>query len=147
MAQSSYVRPRTFYIERLLQTYAPSGVPPSFKSTNTPAEASLPQLVAEALISDTEPPASELRNFQAIIGSLLYCATHTRPDVAYAVALLCRAMSRPTPDLYQATLRVLYYLYTHRHIGLRYEPNAAPMSGYSDLDCTVKHSKSGFVFQ
>ena len=63
-----------------------------------------------------------------------------------AVALLCRAMSQPTPELYQAAMRVLYYLHTHRHIGLRYEPSRSPLSGFSDSDWAVKHSTSGFVF-
>ena len=55
---------------------------------------------------------AELRAYQAmyIAGSLLYCATHTRPDVAYAAGMLCRAMSRPTPALYKSALRVLYYI-------------------------------------
>ena len=63
---------------------------------------------------------------------------HTRPDVAYAVGMLCRAMSRPTPALYKAALRVLYYLYRHRHIGLRYEPSAKALEGYSDSDWAVR---------
>ena len=136
----------TGYIERMVESYTPSGVPSSFRSTDTPADVRLPQLVEEALASESEPSPSELSAFQAILGSLLYCATHTRPDVAYAVALLCRVMSRPTPALHQAALRVLYYLYTHRHIGLRYEPCRSPMGGYSDSDWAIRHSTTGFVF-
>ena len=57
-----------------------------------------------------------LRRYQALVGALLYCATNTRPDVAYAVAMLCRAMSCPTEELYESALRVLYYLHRHREL-------------------------------
>ena len=55
-------------------------------------------------------------------------------------------MSRPTPMLYQAALRVLSYLYRHRHIGLRYEPSPKSLEGFSDSDWAVRHSTSGYVF-
>ena len=56
--------------------------------------------------------AKLLKDYQSLIGSLLYCAVNTRPDVAFAVGLLCRAMGRPIPELYEAALRVLFYLST-----------------------------------
>ena len=59
--------------------------------------------------------------------------------MAFAVGMLARAMGKPTPQLYSAALRVLYYLDHHKHVGLRFQPNAAPMPGMSD----VKHSTLG----
>jgi hypothetical protein len=43
-------------------------------------------------------------------------------------------------------LRVLYYLDRHADVGLRFEADAADMSGMTDSDWAVKHSTSGFVF-
>ena len=80
------------------------------------------------------------------MGGLLYAATNTRPDVAYAVGLLCRAMSKPTKDLFDAALRVLGYLNRHKHIGLCYEASNGPIFGMTDSDWAVKHSTSGYVF-
>ena len=92
------------------------------------------------LINDTQPSAGTY-------GSLLYAATNTRPDIAYAVGMLRRAMGKPTPpDLYAAGLRVVAYLAHHKHIGLRYECDQVPLSGMSDADWAVRHSTSGFVF-
>ena len=71
---------------------------------------------------------------------------NTRPDVAYAVGMLCRAMGKPTPDLYLDALRVLYYLHQHRDIGLRYGASDLDLSGMSDSDWAVRHSTTGYVF-
>ena len=55
-------------------------------------------------------------------------------------------MSRLTPELYSAALRVLHYLYRHRHIGLKYSRSRVPLDGYTDSDWAVRHSTSGCVF-
>ena len=72
---------------------------------------------------------------------------NTRPDVAYSVGMLCRAMAKPTPELHDDALRVLGYLYRTRELGLRYQADRKPVSGMSDSDWGVKHSTSGFVFK
>ena len=55
-------------------------------------------------------------------------------------------MGKPTPELYDAALRGLYYLDNHKHVGLTYERNDERMSGFSDSDWAVKHSTTGYVF-
>ena len=56
-------------------------------------------------------------------------------------------MGKPTPELYQAALRVLAYLYRTRHLGLRYEGRAgSKLVGFSDSDWGVRHSTSGHTF-
>ena len=45
--------------------------------------------------------------------------TSTRPDVAYVVGMLCRAMSYPIPVLLEAAERVLAYLIRNKDVGLR----------------------------
>ena len=77
----------------------------------------------------------------------LYASINTRPDIAYATSYLCRAMSRPSPDLYDAALRVLFYLHRNREIGLCYVADGKPLRGMTDADWAVKHSTSGWVFR
>eukprot|EP00965_Chrysotila_dentata_P028131 935472-Pleurochrysis_carterae.AAC.1 len=95
----------------------PDGVPSSVRPSHAPAADDLPQLVNAAMAAkqDSPPPPDLLKQYQSLVGALLYCSTQTRPDVAYAVGMLCRAMSCPTPTLLDAAHRVLAYLYHHQH--------------------------------
>ena len=137
---------QTSYIEKLASQWLPDGIPSCIHVNSSPHSESLPDLVLQAL-SCVEPVNPELlQRYQSLVGSLLYAATSTRPDIAYAVGMLCRAMSKPTPDLFDAGLRVVAYLSHHKYIGLRYEKDQKPLSGMSDADWAVKHSTSGYVF-
>merc|ERR1711965_526373 len=60
--------------------------------------------------------------------------------------MLCRAMAKPTPELFGAAVRVLEYLHRTRTLGLRYEATTQRLDGYSDSDWAVRHSTSGQVF-
>jgi len=42
--------------------------------------------------STSDIDAEFLRRYQSLVGTLLYCSGNTRPDVAFAVGMLCRAM-------------------------------------------------------
>ena len=135
------------YIEKLVSTWFPDGVPPTVQSNQTPASNELPQLVADALVNTDARDPADIKRYQSLVGALLYASTNTRPDVAYAVGMLCRAMAKPTPELFTAAMRVLGYLHRTKHIGLRYKYDGKPASGMSDSDWGVKHSTSGFVFR
>ena len=136
------------YIEKLMQAFCPDGVPPSFQKNKAPCSKDIGQLVADALVGELCTDRDLLREYQSLVGALLYCSTQTRPDVAYAVGMLSRAMGRPTPELLKEGKRVLHYLYLHRDVGLRYvADDFTPLYGMTDSDWAVKHSTSGYVFK
>jgi hypothetical protein len=122
------------------------GVPPYGDGGNA-GSPELAQLVSDAQAGEATAAPDTLRMFQSVVGSLLYCAVHTRPDICYATSMLCRVMSKPTPELLHEALRVLAYLYHWRELGLTYERSLAPLAGYSDSDWAERHSTSGFVFK
>eukprot|EP00965_Chrysotila_dentata_P217943 6190314-Pleurochrysis_carterae.AAC.1 len=138
------------YIRHLLDTYLPDGVPTSFHRDHAPAADDLPKLVdAARTIKErgTAPDAALRTAYQSLVGALLYCSTQTRPDIAYAVGMLCRTMSCPTLDMLNAAKRVLCYLSHHRSVGLRYaRVDNQPLTGFSDSDWATRHSTSGHVF-
>jgi hypothetical protein len=61
-------------------------------------------------IDSPKVPDDKRQEYQALIGTLLYIARFTRPDVLTAVARLCRFASAPTEDHVKSAQRVLAYL-------------------------------------
>lgn len=105
----------------------------------------------------SEPLSNETKTeYASLVGSLLYVALATRPDIQYAVSVLCRFMHNPTRNHLKAALRVLNYLNKTRTFGLLYrlngnELNSLRITGYSDSnfanDPTDYISTYGFTFQ
>ena len=63
------------YMERLCQTWFFDGVCSTVQSNQTPADLTLPQLVADALVLEDERDAADVKRLQSIVGVLLYAAT------------------------------------------------------------------------
>jgi hypothetical protein len=63
---------------------------------------------------------SEINSYQRKIGSLLYAAVTTRPDIAFATSRLSRFLTNPGPSHHAAADRVLLYLSRHRTLGLQF---------------------------
>lgn len=107
-----------------------------------------------------EPGESEAgnhsNNFASLIGSLMYAAVATRPDIAFTVNRLASFTANPTMCHWTAAKHVLRYLKGTKDVGITYsKPESEIMvgqnclNGYSDAsftnnyDCT---SVSGYVF-
>ncbi|KXZ50459.1 hypothetical protein GPECTOR_16g633 [Gonium pectorale] len=133
------------YTAELLERYRLSDA--KARSTPLPAGARLlPADDGEPLLADG---GSEYR---AIIGSLNYLATSTRPDIAQAISALARYMAAPTQSHLRLAYGVLRYLAGTRSFGLRFSANspANAFTGYSDSDWagdpTTRRSTTGYVF-
>ena len=73
--------------------------------------------------------------YQALVGSLLYLSTRTRPDIAYAVNSVARYCANPTNDHHTAVKGILRYLNGTHNLGLLYRgDDCSEMKGYSDAD-------------
>jgi len=139
---------QTAYIDKLTKEWFPEGPPAHVQLNSVPHPENIRELVIHATGEGAAPADPTLINkYCKLVGALLYAATSTRPDIAYATSMLCRAMSKPTDELLAAALRVLAYLSRHKQVGLRYTPCTRPLEGFADADWAVRHSQSGFVFQ
>ena len=78
-----------------------------------------PQNDAEALEMQQYP-------YISVVGSLMYLAVTTRPDIAYAAGVLARFSSNPGPANWQAAKHVLRYLKGTTHHKLVYQPSTSP---------------------
>jgi transposase InsO family protein len=82
--------------------------------------------------------ASEMRQvpYISVVGSLMYLAVTTRPDIAYAAGVLARFNSNPGPAHWQAAKHVLRYLKGTMDYKIAYQPSDSPepFITYSDAD-------------
>ena len=87
--------------------------------------------------------------YQSVVGSLMYLATCTRPDIAFAVGMLARFSSKPNRSHWTAAKRVLRYLKGTNNLGILYKGDSG-MHGYSDADwagdADDRKSTSGYLF-
>jgi hypothetical protein len=59
-------------------------------------------------------------SFPTLVGSVIHAMVHTRPDIAYAVSFLSRAMSRAELWHYKAMRHLLMYMVKTKELGLHY---------------------------
>ena len=81
-----------------------------------------PTLSGEKLHATQEgdKPPSESWSYPSILGGVLYVANLTRPDIAFAANRLTRYLRKPNDTHCQALKRLVRYMYTTKHIGIRY---------------------------
>ncbi|GJP86187.1 hypothetical protein CLOP_g16244 [Closterium sp. NIES-67] len=68
--------------------------------------------------------SEDQRQFQSMVGSLLYAAVHTRPDISFAVGQLARVVQNPTEEQCGAAERVVRYLKSYPTVGVQYSASA-----------------------
>ncbi|CAI7829402.1 unnamed protein product [Closterium sp. NIES-53] len=68
--------------------------------------------------------AEEQQQFQSLVGSLLYAAVHTRPDISFSVGQLARVVQNPSEEQVDAAEHVVKYLNSHPSIGVQYSASA-----------------------
>ncbi|KAE8219279.1 hypothetical protein CF326_g8990 [Tilletia indica] len=111
----------------------------------TPLPADLPTREGE--------PFPDRRRYQALIGSLLWVAIATRPDIAFSVGYLGRHSADPTYEHWEAGLRVVRNLDDTHTVGLWYPRNtSAPhLEGWVDADHAgdkdTRKSTTGYAFK
>ena len=85
-----------------------------------------------------------------LVGSLLYVANWTRPDVAAAVSILSRSVSKPTQTLWRCGIQILKYLLNTSDCGLALGVhNDTSLEAYVDADHgsdpNTRKSQSGIL--
>jgi hypothetical protein len=130
------------YIENLLVSYELEKA----NSVSTPMDLSVD-------LTPTETGNGDRSNaYASLVGSLMYLAVATRPDIAYAVNKLATYTANPEMKHWSAAKRVLRYLKGTMQAGITYKKgksDAEMFYGYSDASFASESdgkSISGHVF-
>ena len=94
--------------------------------------------------SDEEREHVNTLPYKAIIGSLLYLSTMTRPDITYYVTVLCKFMQDPSLDCYKAALGLLLYIHHTKHKFIHYDGDTTTHPGLSQHKHHIE-GNGGFV--
>ena len=130
------------YIENMLEKYHLTDA----NTVSTPADLSVKLKKDDGFSKDVDSTL-----YQLMIGSLLYAANSTRPDIAQAVGVVSRYTSRPSQAHLTALKRILRYLKRTASLAIRYQKSDdGELIGYSDADWAGNaddcHSTSGNLF-
>lgn len=103
---------------------------------------STPMLPGLRLSTSMAPQSDEDKEYMRkvpyanAVGKLLYLATATRPDIAFAVSTLCRLISNPGPAHWKVVQHLFRYLQGTKDMKLTYSPSNSTelFTSYSDAD-------------
>jgi len=102
-----------------------------------------------------ENKLKDIKRYQAIVGSLMYAALATWPDISFAVAALCRYNSCPFTSHLTTTNTVLHYLTSTADFRLHCSTSSSTnsndqLAGYTHHDwandSSDRKSQEGYVF-
>ena len=135
---------QTSYISKVLERFGMLSSSP----VSTPLDSHV-----KLNIPSSSSPSPDVSNFPyaAVIGSLMYAAIATRPDISHAVQKLSQYTSNFLPEHVTAVKRVLRYLNGTRSLGITYGLNSdSVFYGFTDSDwgqdTNDRKSISGYVF-
>ena len=103
-------------------------------------------------LSENETPAN-IHEYQKIIGCLTYVTTASRPDLAAAVGILSKYMTKPSQEHWKGVKRILRYIKGTMNFGITFQAKEKTciLTCYSDADWAndteTERSTSGYVFQ
>ena len=94
----------------------------------------------------------ELTEYQSAVGSIIYAAVSTRPDLSVSIGILSQFMANPSKEHWSGVKRVLRYIKGTMNMGLIYrKSNDFNLHGFSDADWAgdemTRKSMSGYVFK
>lgn len=114
------------YIEAILRKYGMDNANP----VATPADANVKLRKSDGV---SKPVHQHI--YQSMVGSLLYAAMATRPDIAQAVSAVSKFNANLDASHLTAVKRILRYLKGRVNLALKYErSDCKALIGYSDAD-------------
>ena len=131
---------------------------PDLRPASTPAIPQHSVVISSKDSSSAQPDQpvllapAEVKRYQSLVGALLYLTNGTRPDIAYAVSVACRACKAPSVTDLAAVKRIVQYLTANPRHALFYGDGSGKVevSGFADAswasDADKFRSVCAYVF-
>ena len=138
LSQESYIDTiiRRFNLEEAKAIPTPMTPGISYSSKDAPAD-------------ETEAVRMAKTPYRQAIGSLMYAAVATRPDISFAVSTLSQFLENPGESHWEAVKRVFRYLAGTQEHALTYGGERHELTGYTDADGSSQDHRraiSGYAF-
>ena len=123
-----------------------------FGEVGMPCKTILPADWKPVAATDVEYEAAKDKPYPTLAGSILYAATVTRPDLAFAASLLCRFIGRWSLDHWKAAKHLLRYIRGTTDLALTFDATSGKRAllGWADADwggcLDTRRSTTGYVF-
>ncbi|KMQ87096.1 retroelement pol polyprotein [Lasius niger] len=120
------------------------------KGISTPAESHMYLSKSMAPEDDDGKQAMAKIPFREAVGSLMFAACVSRPDIMFAVSVVSRYLENPGPEHWQAVKRIIRYAKETATYGIVYDgQNTNGLIVYSDSDYAsdpdTRRSTSGYI--
>lgn len=131
------------YIRRIIKKFKMDDA----KTVSTPADTHM------HLSSDISNETRIKVPYREAVGSLIFAAIVTRPDIAFGVGVVNRYLDKHDATHWSAVKRILRYLKETEHYGIMYTKTEGPniIKGFSDSDFVsdmdTRRSTTGYIFK
>src|SRR5258708_31896945 len=117
-------------LHRLLARFNFDDLNPS----SIPMDPSTPLLKSQS--PSTLADIAKMKNvpYREAVGSLMYAAMGTRPDIAFATSTVAQFLENPGRDHWEAVQRIFIYLKGTRNVSLVYGGKDEELQGRTDAD-------------
>ena len=138
---STITMDQIFYTKNILKTFFPDGL----NATEVPMSANTILTVADCPSTDEEKESMLKFPYRQAVGSLIWLASGTRPDISYAVSQVARFSSNPGMNHWKAVVKIFRYLQGTINMGIKFsstqhESESVNIFGYSDSDLNQSES-------
>ena len=133
------------YIDQILVRFGLDRARPAV----TPMEAGVDFTPDSPSVSPTLLTATKKTTYREMIGSLMYLAVMTQPDISFTVSTLSQYLDAPRSTHLNAVQHIFRYLSGTKQLKLVFGGKVNNIVGFSDADWAShmhRHSISGFAF-
>jgi hypothetical protein len=136
----------------LSQEHYLTGLIDRFGEMGNPTKMALPSGFRPTAASDDEFEQAKDKPYAQLVGSILYAATITRPDLAYPASVLCRYISKWSLEHWKAAKHLLRYVRGTSDLCLTFDATGSKrvVLGWADADwggcMDTRRSTTGYVF-